>query len=345
VPVTIYDVAKKAGVGIGTVSRAMNDSPNINCKTKARIQAIAKELDYKPHSLAQGLARKKTFTIAAVVPFFTNYFFIELFKNIQATLTESGYDLILYNVDRKYLWEHTMDRVLTDRRADGVLIVSIGINEEYADKFINAKVPVVVIDNLSYKIDSVAVANRLAAKQATEHLIHLGHNRVGMINGHLSSYPALMRLQGYKQALIENELEFDDEILVICDAKVGEHGFNEAAGYKLMQRIIELGDRMPSALFVSSDVQALGVLRAAKENGISIPRDLALMGFDDIEFSRFMGLSTMRQPFGDMGRLGVKRLIELINGAEDAGYHKELKAELIVRETCGGLHSFQAANE
>lgn len=340
-PVTIYDVAKKAGVGIGTVSRAINDSPNINSATKERIRKIADELNYKPHSLAQSLARKKTFTIAAVVPFFTNYFFIELFKNIQVALAHHGFDLILYNVDQKYQWQHTLDRVLSDRRADGVLIVSIGIDDEYAEKFADAKFPLVLVDNRHSQVDSIVIANRQAAKEATEHLIKLGHKRVGMINGHLSSFPAIMRMQGYKEALIENGLAIDDEILIICDARVGEHGFNEASGYKAMQRMLNLGKKMPGAIFVASDVQALGVMRAAKERGIKIPDDLAIVGFDDIEFSKFVGLTTMRQPFGDMGRMGVERLVELISGQQDAGFHRELKAELIVRESCGCRKTFQ----
>ena len=109
--------------------------------------------------------------------------------------------------------------------------------------------------------------------------------------------------------------------------------------------MLELGNRLPTAIFVASDVQALGVMRVAKEKGIRIPDDLAIIGFDDIEFSKFVGLSTMRQPFGDMGRLGVERLINLINGKQDSGFHKELEAELIVRETCGGLRSFQVCDE
>ena len=339
--VTIYDVAKKAGVGIGTVSRAINNSPSINKATKERILKIANELNYQPHALAQSLARRKTFTIATVVPFFTNYFYVELLKSIQKALTHHHYDLILYSVDRMSRQEHAFKRVLAERRVDGVLVISLSLPDAYAEKFLDSKIPVVIVDNMSYKIDSIAIANREAARMATQHLINLGHKQVGMINGHLSSFPAVSRLEGYKIALDENNIPFDDKKLIICDAKKGEHGFNESAGYYAMKRMMKLGRKMPTAIFVASDVQALGVMRAAKEAGIRIPEDVAIVGFDDIEFAKFVGLTTMRQPINEMGRMAVDRLIQRINAEYNGGFHKELQAELIVRESCGSQKSFK----
>jgi len=338
--VTIYDVAKRAGVGIGTVSRAINNSPNINPTTKERILKIAEELNYQPHALAQGLARRKTFTIASVVPFFTNYFFMELLKSIQKALTRYNYDLILYSVDRMNRQEESFKRVLTERRVDGVLILSLNLPDYYADRFLESNIPVVIVDNMIYKIDSIAIANREAAHTATQHLINLGHTRIGMINGHLSSFPAILRLEGFKRALAENDIPFNDERLIICDATKGEHGFNERAGYFAMKRMMELGRNMPTAIFVASDVQALGVMRAAKEAGIRIPDDIAIVGFDDIEVSEFVGLTTMHQPISHMGQLAVDRLVQRIDGEYNGAFHKELQAELIVRETCGSKKSF-----
>ncbi len=342
---TIYDVAKKAGVGIGTVSRAVNNSPLINPATKERILQVVKELDYQPHAIAQSLARKKTFTVASVVPFFTNYFFAELLRSVQRALTEYGYDLILYSVDRMERRDSVLERVFSERRADGVLIISTGLSDTFADRFLEATIPIVVVDNLNKKIDSIAVANCDAAKKATRHLIKLGHTRLGMINGHLSSFPAILRLEGFKQALSESGLGFDDRSLVICDAKGGEHGFNEQAGYEAMHRVIALGKAMPTALFVASDVQALGVMRAAKEEGIHIPGDVAIVGFDDIEFAKFVGLTTMRQPIAEMGRLAVERLIERIDGQNNGEFHRELEAQLIVRESCGSRTSFKVHSD
>jgi DNA-binding LacI/PurR family transcriptional regulator len=339
--VTIYDVAKKAGVGIGTVSRAINNSPQINTHTKDHVLKIIKELNYQPHALAQSLARKKTFTIASVVPFFTNYFFVELLKNVQKVLTQNNFDLILYSVDRMDRMSSVLDRVLSERRSDGVLLISIGINEEYGRKFVDTPVPVVILDNQHAGLDSITIANQSAAMTATEHLINLGHQHIGMVNGHLSSFPAVERLKGFKNALNAHNLTFHEEWLIGCDATEGEHGFNERAAYSAMQRFLAGKTERPSALFVASDVQALGVMRAAKESGLHIPQDLALVGFDDIEFAKFVGLTTMHQPIPEMGRLAVERLIERIQTDSEGGFYQEMQAELIVRETCGAHKNFQ----
>lgn len=339
--VTIYDVAKKAGVGIGTVSRAINNSPQINPQTKERVQAIMKELNYQPHALAQSLARKKTFTIASVVPFFTNYFYVELLKSVQKALSKNNYNLILYSVDRMDRLSDILDRVLSDRRSDGVLLISIGMNDEYARRFKESPVPVVIIDNQADGLDSISVANRQAAQEATEHLLQLEHTHIGMVNGVLSSFPAQQRLEGFKRALADRHLPFAEDLLIICDAGEGEHGFNEHAGYHAMQKFLTGSIPLPSAFFVASDVQALGVMRAAKESGIRIPDDLAIVGFDDIEFSRFVGLTTMRQPIAEMGTMAVERLIQRIEVDSEGGLHQELRAELIVRETCGAHSGFK----
>ncbi len=339
-PVTIYDVAKKAGVGVGTVSRAINNSPLIHPNTKERILQVIRELNYQPHALAQSLARKKTFTIASVVPFFTNYFFVELLRSVQLALARNNYDLILYNIHRMDRRDSTLDRVLHQRRTDGVLIFSLQVGDHYAERFIQSNIPVVIVDHMHPKIDSIVIANQKGAYVATRHLIALGHREIGMINGHLSSYPAMLRLKGFQQALQESGLSFDDRHVVICDATSGEHGFNEAAGYAAMKRLIAQNHQLPTALFVASDVQALGVMRAAKEAGIRIPEDMAIVGFDDIELAKFVGLTTMRQPIVQMGEMAVDHLLAIVNGKSMNGLYTELEAELIVRESCGSKKAF-----
>ena len=333
--VTIYDVAKTAGVGIGTVSRAINNSPQINPDTKKRILKVIQELNYQPHALAQSLARKRSDTVATIVPFFTNYFFVQLLRGIQQQLTNSNYDLILHSVDKIDRRDVFLDKALLERRVDGVLLISLEMPEKFADRFTNSNLAVVLIDSYHPKLDSITVENVDGAYRATEHLIKLGHKKIGMINGHLISRPAVLRLKGFRKALYDYDLDFDDRHLIICDAAQGEDGFNELAGYQAMKDLLKLGPDMPTALFVASDIQAFGVFKALREHDMKIPDDIAIVGFDDIELAEFIGLTTMRQPIYEMGCLAVETLLKRISGDSFPIKDDKIKTALIVRESCG----------
>ena len=227
---TIYDVAKKAGVGIGTVSRAINNSPHINVGTKARILAIANELHYQPHALAQSLARKKTNTIASVVPFFTNYFYVELLKSVQRALSRSHYDLILFSVDRMNRRDRTIDRVLSERRCDGVLIISLGVMDGYAEKFIAAGLPV----------SSSTICTRPSIRRnrepggafaAASHLHRSGHRRIGIDQRPPFQLPAKLRSRASAWPSRCTGWISTTAIWSSVTPRPASHGFNEAAGY------------------------------------------------------------------------------------------------------------------
>jgi LacI family transcriptional regulator len=332
---TIYDVARKAGVGIGTVSRALNDSPNISPETKEKVLRVAREMGYQPHALARGLAKKRTGAIGAIVPFLTNYFYLELLKGIQHEISRSKYDLILYSADDVTRGEELLERVLRERRVDGLLYISMPLSNRAARKVRSRQLPVVLVDSYHPEVDSIHVENQQGAYQATRYLLELGYRRLGMINGKLRSFPARERRQGFLKALSDFGLSPRPEWMIECDDMDGQDGFNAPAGYRAMLSLLALDD-LPEALFVASDVQAYGVLRAAREKGVRIPDDLALVAFDDIQPSELIGLSTVRQPMFEMGQRAVKRLTEkLENGVQDL-WHETLGTRLIIRSTCGG---------
>jgi LacI family transcriptional regulator len=332
---TIYDVARKAGVGIGTVSRALNDSPNISPETKEKVLRVAREMGYQPHALARGLAKKRTGAIGAIVPFLTNYFYLELLKGIQHEISRSKYDLILYSADDVTRGEELLERVLRERRVDGLLYISMPLSNRAARKVRSRQLPVVLVDSYHPEVDSIHVENQQGAYQATRYLLELGYRRLGMINGKLRSFPARERRQGFLRALSDFGLSPRPEWMIECDDMDGQDGFNAPAGYRAMLSLLALDD-LPEALFVASDVQAYGVLRAAREKGVRIPDDLALVAFDDIQPSELIGLSTVRQPMFEMGQRAVKRLTEkLENGVQDL-WHETLGTRLIIRSTCGG---------
>ncbi|MFQ5651012.1 MAG: LacI family DNA-binding transcriptional regulator [bacterium] len=337
---TIYDVARKAGVGIGTVSRAINNSPQITEATKEKVLQAIKELNYQPHPVAQSLARRKTNTIGCIIPFFTGYFFVELLRGIQRKITHFQNDLILYSVDTANKKETFLGRALKERRVDGILLVSLEITDEYAKKFMAKRFPIVLVDSYHPDLDSIKVDNIEGAYQATTHLIKLGYKRIAMIDGQLKSVPARLRLEGYKKALRENGLSFDDRYFVACDFLDEADGFNKEAGFAAMQRLLELGAKKPRAVFVSSDIQAIGAIQAIKEGGYCVPDDIAVVGFDDIELACHVGLTTIKQPTVGMGELAVDRLMAQIAGEAKPEFKRRLTTRLVIRESCG-YHSTQ----
>ncbi len=340
-PVTIYEVAEKAGVGIGTVSRVLNDSPQISPATRAKVLKVIKQLNFQPHALAQGLARRKTHTIGVIVPFFTGYFYVELLRGIQQALSENKFDLILYGVDDLHKKDSCFKRVLQQRRVDGVLLLSMHLAEPFALEFERLQMPLVLVDAFHPAFDSITVNNEEGAYQAVRHLISLGHRKIAIVNGHLESVPAQERLSGYKRALAEAGLTALPQYLMTSDglqngATMSNDGFNKETGYRAMHELLLLNGSRPEAIFAASDIQAIGVISAVRERGLRIPEDLAIVGFDDIELAELVGLTTMRQPIREMGNLAVQRLLAQINGdSESAKIHHRFNTKLIVRTTSG----------
>ena len=334
--VTIYDLAREAGVGIGTVSRCLNNHPSVSPETRAKVLAVAKRLSYQPHAYAQRLASKKTNTISLIIPFFTNYFFIEVLQGVQDKAAEFEFDLILYGVNNPAQAEHYLRRSLHRGHVDGVMFFSMKFPDSYVAKFQQMNLPVVLVDTSHEAFDSLRVKNREGAMRATQHLISLGHQNIAMINATLENEPARRRLEGYRVALEQAGLEFSPANVFTATIDK-QDGFNREAGYASMHELIQRSSlRNPvSAVFVSSDVQAIGALEAARELGVRVPEDIAMVSFDDIELARHAQLSTMRQPLHDMGGLALEKLRARMKAPSIPASLTTFLPELIVRQTCG----------
>lgn len=340
--VTIYEVAKKAGVGIGTVSRVLNDSPQISPATRAKVLKVIKQLNYQPHAMAQSLARRKTHTIGVIVPFFTGYFYVELLRGIQRALSQHHFDLILYGVDNLQKKDASLKRALQQRRVDGVLLVSMKLSGQFVAEFKRRRLPLVLVDALHDQFDSITVNNQEGAYSATRHLIGLGYHHIAMLTGHFESIPAQTRLDGCARALKEAGMSLPDNMLITSDSLPGEaarvnDGFNQEAGYLAMRNFLATHPRngSPTAVFVTCDIQAIGAIKAVKESGLRIPEDIALIGFDDIELAEYVGLTTVRQPMAEMGEKAVARMMALLENPDLPLQHMRLETQLIVRESCG----------
>jgi len=333
VGVTIYDIAEQANVSIATVSRVFNNNPRVSETTRARVVAVAEALGYQPHVSARSLARRKTHLISAVIPVMTNYFFVEVLRGLQDRLAQSEYDLLVYTSNALEDVDAQLGRALQRGRAAGVLLFSMPITEERVERFKRSRLPVILVDCFHPEFDSVSVNNEMGGYLATRHFIEQGRRQIGMVMAS-GGEPALERRRGYERALQEAGLPIEAS-LVEASIEIEEHGYTEQAGYDAMLGLLQ---RHPQtdAVFATSDVQALGALRALKEAHIHVPHDVAVIGFDDIAISRYVGLSTLRQPMRQMGTLAVEKFLLRLQQPDHPVSHTVFAPELMVRDTSGG---------
>jgi len=334
--VTIYDLAREAGVGIGTVSRCLNNHPSVSPETREKVLGVVKRLSYQPHAYAQRLASRRANTISTIIPFFTNHFFVEVLRGVQAKSQDLGIDLILYGVYNIDQVEYYLRRSLSRGHVDGVMFFSMKFPESYVEKFLQIGLPVVLVDTYHKMFDSITVRNSDGARRAVEHLFDLGHREIAMINGFMETRPARERFQGYKKALESRGLAVAEE-LVFSPGRERLDGFSRETGRNLMKEVIrKRREATPiTAVFVASDIQAICVLEAAREEGLRVPEDIAVVSFDDIELAAQASLTTMRQPMYEMGSLAVDWLVSNMQKPSKVPRSTSFLPELVVRRSCG----------
>lgn len=325
---TIYDIAKKAGVSIATVSRVMNNSDGIADKTRQKVLKIADDLGYYPQAYAQGLARKKKNIIMVVVPVLSNYFFMEVLAGIQDEISNYDYDLNIFNVQSNggNMFPQ-VENIIKRQWADGYLFISTHLRDNELEKLKRYEIPITLIDEYYPGIDSVSVDNEKGIEKAMHYFLDNGITRIGMISAMKSSKPGKQRIDGYKSALREAGVEIDESLIATGDSMYRD-GFSEKNGYQAMIKLLEL-DEPPEACFCTSDIQAVGAMKAMREKGMEIP----IIGYDDITISNYIGLSTIRQPMYDMGMLATKKLMRRMKQADAEPDQKVFAPELILRSS------------
>jgi LacI family transcriptional regulator len=326
---TIYDVAKHAGVGVGTVSRVLNHSPRVSEATRQKVVAAIEELDYHPSPIAQRLSLRKTFTIEVITPFFTRPAFVERLRGVEAALTESEYDLVLYNVETTDKRDACFRELPSSQRFDGLLIIALPPTDEDVAHFHRAGIPVVLVDAYHPALSHVVIDDVKGGYMATRHLIELGHTRIAYVSDPLESpfrfTSNLHRYQGYRQALDEAKIPFRLEY-----HRWAEHGEEQARD--MARHLLNL-DEPPTAIFAASDTQAMGVIQAARDTDLRVPEDLSVIGYDDVQAAEYMGLTTVRQLLFESGQRGVELLLERLENPQTEPVHEVLPIELIVRGT------------
>jgi DNA-binding LacI/PurR family transcriptional regulator len=327
---TIRDVARKAGVGVGTVSRVINDSPLVSDSTRRRVLEVIEKLNYVPSHAARRLSLGKTLTISVIVPFFTRPAEIERLRGIQKMVAESDYDLIIYNVENVAQRDTYMREIPRHERTDGVIIISLSPRNEDIPYLVHADVPIVLVDANHPSLEQlnrVIIDDIHGGCQATQHLIDLGHRRIGLISDYLEEplnfTSSRDRYLGYCQSLQAAGIPFIPEYHL-----QGDHG--RAHAYQMATELLSL-PQPPTAIFAASDTQAMGVLQAARELGLKVPEDLSVIGYDDIEVAEYLGLSTIRQLLLKTGQRGVELLLEILHQPHMQPVCEVMPTELVVR--------------
>jgi DNA-binding LacI/PurR family transcriptional regulator len=324
---TIYDVARLAGVSTATVSRALNGTGQIAASTRVTIEAAVEQLGYRPNTVARSLVTKTTQTIALLLPDITNPFYAALVNGIQQTALSHGHTMLLCTTESDAEREEHYLRVLRAKQVDGALVDGLVLPPDRIARFVEDGFPIVCLDRDidSRSIPLVQVDNRLGGRIATEHLIDLGHTRIGHVTGAGELGISDERLAGYRDALNGAGLPIDFQL-------VEEGRFTDDGGHDAARRLLE---REPgvTAIFAANDLSALGVLNAVAEAGKRVPDDVSVVGFDDLHLSAYTAppLTTIRQPAVEIATLATEILIGLTNGREVEEMRHLLEPELVVR--------------
>lgn len=330
---TIKDVAEKAGVSIATVSRVINGSPQVSDKIRSRVLQVIEEMDFKPSPVARSLVLKKTRTIGVIVPDISNAFTGEILTGIEEISQSFQYDILICSTRGNFEQEIRYLEMFESKQVEGIIFMSWKLQSEVVEKINSIQVPVVMINRNTSKlaVPSVSIDNFKAAYQMTSYLIGKGHKKIAFIRNSIDIDAfGLDQYRGYKQAMNDNNLEVDKNFV-----KYGD--FSIENSYRIVQNFINERE-LPTAIFATSDVMAIGAVNALKDNGIDVPGDVSVAGFNDVRLASIYRpkLTVIHQPLYAIGTVAVKMIINRANYEQSLQNRIVLLPHrLIERESCG----------
>ncbi|MDZ7718471.1 MAG: LacI family DNA-binding transcriptional regulator [Balneolaceae bacterium] len=333
--VTLKQIAEELGISAMTVSRAINNRSNVDGKTKERILRKAREMGYTPNYIAKSLVSKKTFTIGVVVPEIAHSFFAEAIQGIEEVTFKGNYQLILTHSAEDKERERQALETLQSKRVDGILVSSAETVDDHTTykKIVKSNTALVFFDRCVEEIGAscVSVDDRNGAYNITKHLIDHGYKTIAHLSGPLNLKISRERLAGYKKALSEENILIDENLIV-------ESGFREKGGYEAMNRLLDTHENdSPRAVFAINDPAAFGAMEAIYKRGLSIPEDIAIVGFsDDIRADLMKSpLTTVKQSSFELGKRAAQKLIRLIENENEHSENIEVLTSLKIRQSCG----------
>ncbi|MBS1797113.1 MAG: LacI family DNA-binding transcriptional regulator [Acidobacteria bacterium] len=339
--ITLKDIAERSGVAMMTVSRVVNGTGYVSEETHRRVMEVVDELNYRPNGAARSLKRQRTETVGLVLGDLSNPYSTVLANSVREHLAVRGYSLFICISEQSAQEDITAFNSLVDHNADGIIVATRSNTggDKRLEAIADSGVPVVVVgrDFRHKTVDFVSADNLTGGFEATQHLIDLGHKRIAFLGGNYESRNSLKRLQGYLNALRLHGIEADKRLITGSrETSSRVPGYStEKMGYEGMKRLLSLPDR-PTAVFARNDFTAVGAMLAIKEAGLTIPQDIAIVGFDDtpLALHTMPALTTVRQPVGLQGQLAAEMLLNRISAKKVLDrVERVLDCELIVRSS------------
>lgn len=326
---TIKEVSQRADVSPSTVSRVLNGTTPVSADARERVLRAIAELDYTPNAFARGLATNRSGGIGVTTNDIGSPYYGVMIRGVEAAIEDAGFHLMVSSGHARAGSERSAIEFLKQRRSDALIVQAEALSDgELIELASRSDVPVVIFGRRIPELDAVSVHldNEAGGRIATEHLLENGHRRIAHIAGPLRFPDARHRLQGYRDALDAAGIAYDDHLVV-------EGDFREAGGRAAMERLLGRAADL-DAVFVANDQMAAGAMRAARDRGLDVPRDLSLVGYDDVLLAQYLSptLTTVRQPLFDMGRAAADIAIALLE-QKKVEVRTRFEPELVVRES------------
>ncbi len=327
---TIYDVAKLSGVSISTISRVLNAPDKVNSETHKRVMQAIDRLGFVPKAEARARAMQHTGRIGVITPFFTAPSFVQRLRGVASVLSKSNYELVIYPVDSMDHLQGYISSIPLMRNIDGLIIMSLAISDQDAQRLIDNGLGTALIEYQHPQLNSIIINDFNGGELAAEHLIKKGHRSIGFLGDieppeKIAIHPVKSRLMGFQKTL--NDAGFSLSKSNIRSAPYTQDESRQAA-YELLSQ-----PKRPTAIFAASDVQALVLMKVARQLNIKVPDDLAVIGFDDIDVAEHVDLTTIRQHLDESGRLAAEILLARISESQRPLQHINLPLNLIERQT------------
>lgn len=331
--VTLKDIARIAGVSPATASLALAGDSRVNIKTKRAIEEVAQRLKYVPNEIGRSLRAKKSETIALIFPntphnAFSHPYFVQLLEGITEILVENGFQLLVSASPTEEIAAY--DKILRNRRADGIILWPASIKDRNISRIVESGFPVVYLGKWHHEDVATVERDEIGgAYLATEHLIKLGRQRIVHVTGPLDYQVSIDRLEGYKLALQDHKILFEPSLVI-------EKDFTMESGRDAVRELIQR-KTMFDAVFAGNDRMAIGAMKELQKLGISVPGDVSIVGYDNMEMSNLMSpaLTTIDQPMREIGTLAVNKLVAMLNNQPVNESKTVVSSRLIVRDSCG----------